>query len=118
MHFDLAAIPQTDAYKLLVSTVVPGPIALATAVDRAGRVNAAPVDLFNAVGSVPPVVVLGTSPDAGDPNGTGDRYEETERNIRDTAESVVNLYARTSDLLLMERIGLAEWKAEEKDTRQ
>jgi len=42
MHFDLAAIPQNDAYKLLVSTVVP--------------------------------------------------------------------YARTSDLFLMERIGLAEWK--------
>ncbi len=30
MHFDLAAIPQSDAYKLLVSTVVPRPIALAT----------------------------------------------------------------------------------------
>jgi len=30
MHFDLAAISQSDAYKLLVSTVVPRPIALAT----------------------------------------------------------------------------------------
>jgi hypothetical protein len=27
MHFDLSAIPPTDAYKLLVSTVVPRPIA-------------------------------------------------------------------------------------------
>ena len=29
MHFDLAAIPQTDAYKLLVSTVAMEPISLA-----------------------------------------------------------------------------------------
>jgi flavin reductase (DIM6/NTAB) family NADH-FMN oxidoreductase RutF len=90
MHFDLAAIPASDAYKLLVSTVVPRPIALATTVDAAGRVNAAPFSFFNAVSSVPPVVVLGISP--GDPgSGLGDGYKDTERNIRDTGEFVVNL---------------------------
>src|ERR1700680_487643 len=89
MHFDLAAIPQSDAYKLLVSTVVPRPIALATTVDGAGRVNAAPFSFFNAGRSGPPVVVLGISP--GDPNSSdpnsnhaGDGYKDTERNIRDT----------------------------------
>jgi flavin reductase (DIM6/NTAB) family NADH-FMN oxidoreductase RutF len=90
MHFDLAAIPQSDAYKLLVSTVVPRPIALATTVDKAGRINAAPFSFFNAVSSVPPIVVLGISP--GDPNNElGDGYKDTERNIRDTGEFVVNL---------------------------
>jgi len=90
MHFDLAAIPQSDAYKLLVSTVVPRPIALATTIDSKGRVNAAPFSFFNAVSSVPPVVVLGISP--GDPdNEMGDGYKDTERNIRDTGEFVVNL---------------------------
>src|SRR5216684_7392914 len=89
MHFDLSAIPQSDAYKLLVSTVVPRPIALATTVDRAGRVNAAPFSFFNAVSSVPPVVVLGISP--GDPTSTDDGYKDTERNIRDSGEFVVNL---------------------------
>jgi len=83
MHFDLAAIPASDAYKLLVSTVVPRPIALATTVGRAGRVNAAPFSFFNAVSSIPPVVVLGISP--------GDGYKDTERNIRETGEFVVNL---------------------------
>lgn len=87
MHFDLNTISATDAYKLLVSTVVPRPIALATTVDRAGRVNAAPFSFFNAVSSVPPVVVLGISPGI---NG-GDGYKDTERNIRDTGEFVVNL---------------------------
>jgi flavin reductase (DIM6/NTAB) family NADH-FMN oxidoreductase RutF len=90
MHFDLAAIPASDAYKLLVSTVVPRPIALATTVDGEGRVNAAPFSFFNAVSSIPPVVVLGISPGAG-PNGDGDGYKDTERNIRDTGEFVVNL---------------------------
>src|SRR5436309_4944186 len=89
MHFDLAAIPTSDAYKLLVSTVVPRPIALATTVDAAGRINAAPFSFFNAVSSVPPVVVLGISP--GDPAATSDGYKDTERNIRDTGEFVVNL---------------------------
>src|SRR5206468_7624673 len=81
---------QSDAYKLLVSTVVPRPIALATTVDLQGRINAAPFSFFNAVSSVPPVVVLGISP--GDPNNElGDGYKDTERNIRDTGEFVVNL---------------------------
>src|SRR5213596_229591 len=78
MHFDLAKIAETDAYKLLVSTVVPRPIALATTVDAAGRVNAAPFSFFNAVSSRPPVVVLGI-------NGEGPvgGYKDTEDNIRD-----------------------------------
>ena len=87
MHFDLAKIAQSDAYKLLVSTVVPRPIALATTVDAAGNVNAAPFSFFNAVSSVPPVVVLGISP--GD--SAGDGWKDTERNIRDTGEFVINL---------------------------
>jgi len=87
MHFDLAQIPDTDAYKLLVSTVVPRPIALATTVDREGRVNAAPFSFFNAVSSVPPVVVLGISPGTASEDG----YKDTERNIRDSGEFVVNL---------------------------
>ena len=98
MHFDLAQIPAADAYKLLVSTVVPRPIALATTVDGKGRVNAAPFSFFNAVSSVPPVVVLGISPgDAG-----GDGYKDTERNIRDSGEFVVNLV----DEALAERMNI------------
>ncbi len=87
MHFDLAQIPATDAYKLLVSTVVPRPIALATTIDGTGRINAAPFSFFNAVSLVPPVVVLGISPSG----AAGDGYKDTARNIRDSGEFVVNL---------------------------
>jgi flavin reductase (DIM6/NTAB) family NADH-FMN oxidoreductase RutF len=98
MHFDLAQIPAMDAYKLLVSTVVPRPIALATTVDGSGRVNAAPFSFFNAVSSVPPVVVLGISPGAASEDG----YKDTERNIRDNGEFVVNLV----DEALAERMNI------------
>jgi len=79
--------PPTEAYKLLVSTVVPRPIALATTIDGEGRVNAAPFSFFNAVSSAPPVVVLGINPGAASKDG----YEDTERNIRDSGEFVLNL---------------------------
>jgi flavin reductase (DIM6/NTAB) family NADH-FMN oxidoreductase RutF len=98
MHFDLALVPPEQAYKLLVATVVPRPIALATTVDAAGRVNAAPFSFFNAVSSIPPVVVLGISP--GDQAGDG--WKDTERNIRDTGEFVVNLV----DEALAERMNI------------
>jgi flavin reductase (DIM6/NTAB) family NADH-FMN oxidoreductase RutF len=98
MHFDLAKMGTTDAYKLLVSTVVPRPIALVTTIDGEGRVNAAPFSFFNAVSSVPPVVVLGISPGV---NGD-DGYKDTEHNIRDTGEFVVNLV----DEALAERMNI------------
>lgn len=96
-HFDLAKMPAQDGYKLLISTVVPRPIALATTVDTAGNVNAAPFSFFNAVSSNPPVVVLGI-------NGEGAEggYKDTEANIRDTGEFVVNLV----DEALAERMNI------------
>ena len=97
MHFDLGKMPAQDGYKLLISTVVPRPIALATTVDGKGRVNAAPFSFFNAVSSDPPVVVLGI-------NGVGAEggYKDTENNIRETGEFVVNLV----DEALAERMNI------------
>ena len=97
MHFDLAKMPAQDGYKLMISTVVPRPIALATTVDAKGRINAAPFSFFNAVSSDPPVVVLGI-------NGTGAEggYKDTENNIRETGEFVVNLV----DEALAERMNI------------
>ena len=56
MLFDLAAIKAENAYKLLVSTVVPRPIAWVTTQDVDGTLNAAPFSFFNAVSGNPPVV--------------------------------------------------------------
>jgi flavin reductase (DIM6/NTAB) family NADH-FMN oxidoreductase RutF len=97
MHFDLGKMPAQDGYKLLISTVVPRPIALATTVDAAGHVNAAPFSFFNAISSNPPVVVLGINGE-----GIDGGYKDTENNIRETGEFVVNLV----DEALAERMNI------------
>lgn len=85
MEFEMAQLAPRDRYKLLISTVVPRPIALVTSLDENGRINAAPFSFFNAMGSDPPLLVL----------GVGDREKDvpkdTARNIRQRREFVVNL---------------------------
>ena len=85
MLFDLSALDATNAYKLLVSTVVPRPIAWVTTQDLDGSVNAAPFSFFNAVSGNPPVVAIGIGGRApGDVKDTGG-------NIRRTGQFVVNM---------------------------
>ncbi|MDE2514726.1 MAG: flavin reductase family protein [Rhodospirillales bacterium] len=85
MLFDLAALDAQNAYKLLVSTIVPRPIAWITTCDVDGTLNAAPYSFFNAVSGHPPVVAIGIGGRApGDAKDTGG-------NIRRTGQFVVNL---------------------------
>jgi flavin reductase (DIM6/NTAB) family NADH-FMN oxidoreductase RutF len=85
MLFDFDRISPENRYKLLVSTVVPRPIAWVVSLDLEGRVNAAPFSFFNAVSQDPPIVVIGIGGRA--PGQTKD----TAANIRHTPEFVVNL---------------------------
>lgn len=85
MLFDFDRISPENRYKLLVSTVVPRPIAWVVTLDLAGRVNAAPFSFFNAVSQDPPVVVIGIG-------GRGPGHgKDTAVNIRNHPEFVVNL---------------------------
>ncbi len=85
MLFDFAAMRAENIYKLLISTVVPRPIAWVTTRDLDGSVNAAPFSFFNCVSGDPPVVCIGIGGRApGDSKDTGG-------NIRRTGEFVVNL---------------------------
>ncbi|MEL8056679.1 MAG: flavin reductase family protein, partial [Pseudomonadota bacterium] len=85
MHFSSADLPRALAYKLLVSTVIPRPIAFVTSQSADGILNAAPYSFFNAMGSAPPVVAIGFEPtaDAG--------VKDTSSNILETGEFVVNI---------------------------
>jgi flavin reductase (DIM6/NTAB) family NADH-FMN oxidoreductase RutF len=85
MLFDLTTLKDENAYKLLVSTVVPRPIAWVTTQDLDGTVNAAPFSFFNAVSGKPPVVAIGIGG-----RGPGD-IKDTGGNIRRTGQFVVNL---------------------------
>lgn len=85
MDFDLTQLTPRDTYKLLVSCVVPRPIAFITSVSPEGIVNAAPFSYFNIMGSDPPIVAIGAG------NRAGETPKDTPRNIRTSGEFVINL---------------------------
>ncbi|MBI4182734.1 MAG: flavin reductase family protein [Proteobacteria bacterium] len=84
MYFDFETLARKDRYKLLVSTVLPRPIAFVTSLDEKGRINAAPFSFFNAMSAHPPVVVIGVNADE-------TRSKDTIHNVRATGEFVVNM---------------------------
>lgn len=85
MQFDLARLPPMDRYELLLSTVVPRPIALITTLSPSGALNAAPYSLFNVLSHDPPLMVVSV---LAHPEG---RLKDTGQNILATKEFVVNL---------------------------
>jgi flavin reductase (DIM6/NTAB) family NADH-FMN oxidoreductase RutF len=85
MLFDFQTIASQDAYKLVVSTVVPRPIAWVVTQDAEGLVNVAPYSFFNAFSSNPVVIGFGAGPR---PEGTA---KDTLANIRALGQFVVNL---------------------------
>jgi len=94
MLFDFARLSARERYKLLLSTIVPRPIAWITTVDLQGRLNAAPFSFFNAFAPDPPVVGVGIgSHEAGRP-------KDTRRNIQDTREFVINLVSEEMAALM------------------
>jgi len=83
--FDFATMAAPDRAKLLLSTVIPRPIAWIVSIDRNGQLNAAPFSFFNAFALDPPVVGIGIG--SHEPG----RPKDTRRNIRDTGQFVINL---------------------------
>jgi len=85
LRYDLDQVAKDIAYKLLVSTVMPRPIAWVVTKSKDGHVNCAPYSFFNAMGSAPPTLAIGmvTGQDRG--------FKDSAQNIMDTGEFVVNL---------------------------
>ncbi|MBE2978338.1 flavin reductase family protein [Priestia megaterium] len=73
------------AYKLLIATVVPRPIAWISTLSTDGTANIAPFSFFTPVGRKPPMVSISMQPRA-----DGVTLKDTFVNIRDTGEFVVN----------------------------
>jgi flavin reductase (DIM6/NTAB) family NADH-FMN oxidoreductase RutF len=83
-HFDLGAMSKADGYKLLVSTIMPRPIAWVVSRSAEG-LNAAPFSFFNILSADPPLVAIGF----GTPTDRDEK--DTLANIRAQGEFVVNL---------------------------
>jgi flavin reductase (DIM6/NTAB) family NADH-FMN oxidoreductase RutF len=84
MMFDLSELSRQQGAKLLLSTIVPRPIAWVVTVDADGRANAAPFSFFNALCSYPPIVGLGLG-------ARESADKDTARNIRQMRQLVINL---------------------------
>ncbi|HYZ61737.1 MAG TPA: flavin reductase family protein [Acetobacteraceae bacterium] len=85
MLFDFEKLTPQEHYKLLISTVVPRPIAWVVTQDPGGLLNAAPFSFFNVLSGDPPLIAIGIGGrEPGDAKDTGG-------NIRRNQQFVVNL---------------------------
>ena len=80
-------LPHREFYRILISAVVPRPIAWVSTLSN-GRLNLAPFSFFNVVSAKPPL--LGFSPSLRQVDGRP-APKDTLRNIRETGEFVVNV---------------------------
>ncbi|MBP0445255.1 flavin reductase family protein [Roseomonas sp. SSH11] len=88
MLFDFEALPKKDRYKLVVSSIVPRPIAWMVTQDAQGRTNAAPFSFFNVFSNDPVVVGIGVGARGMGGEETTD-YKDTMANIEATGEFTV-----------------------------
>ncbi|MEU5282310.1 flavin reductase family protein [Streptomyces asoensis] len=80
-----ASMDSVGHFKLLTASVVPRPIAWTSTLSRAGVRNLAPFSFYTVVSTTPPMLALTLELDS-----TG-RPKDTQRNIEDTGEFVVNV---------------------------
>jgi flavin reductase (DIM6/NTAB) family NADH-FMN oxidoreductase RutF len=85
MHFDPASLSARDAYRLMISCIIPRPIAFVTTLSREGVSNLAPFSFFNGVTSDPPVISIAVA------TKRDGSKKDTWRNIEETGEFVVNV---------------------------
>jgi flavin reductase (DIM6/NTAB) family NADH-FMN oxidoreductase RutF len=85
ISYDLSTLTDHNRYKLLISLVIPRPIALVTTLGPTGVVNAAPFSFFNVFSDEPPLCVLGLQ------SKTDGGLKDTSAHIRDRGAFVVNL---------------------------
>lgn len=78
-------ITARQAYKVMIGTVVPRPIAWVTTISPDGVVNAAPYSFFNCLSADPPILALGVE------NKPGLSFKDTAYNIRHTEVFTVNI---------------------------
>ena len=86
--FNTKKIGLKDNYHLMISGIIPRPIAFVTSIDKEGNINLAPFSFFNGFGANPPIV--GFSPAL---SGRTGEAKDTLLNIQQTKEftiSVVN----------------------------
>jgi flavin reductase (DIM6/NTAB) family NADH-FMN oxidoreductase RutF len=98
MQLDPRTTDPVSVYKLLISSVVPRPIAWVSSVDAQGIRNLAPFSYFMAITDTPPTIAFSCSSREGAKEGVGESsshgapmFKDTLKNIEATREFVVNI---------------------------
>ena len=81
---DPAQLDRRAAYKLMISLIVPRPIAWVSSISPGGSLNLAPFSYFNGISSHPPIVMIAVGARRGE-------RKDTWRNIEQTREFTVNV---------------------------
>lgn len=84
MVIDPSELEPRQSYALMVSTLIPRPIAWITTQSTAGQVNLAPFSFFGGVTSAPPTAMVSISRRRGQP-------KDTARNLLESGEGVVHI---------------------------
>ena len=84
MTIDPKTLTAREVYGLLISAIVPRPIAFVTSMDERDVVNAAPYSFFNAIASSPPLLMISANRKKGS-------QKQTTKNILARKEFVVNI---------------------------
>ncbi|MBY0588458.1 flavin reductase family protein [bacterium] len=88
MEIPADSVSMREAYGLLISCIVPRPVAWVSTRSADGVANLAPFSFFMGVGSKPPMLAVSV----GHRHGSS---KDTARNIRETGEFVVNICTRS-----------------------
>ena len=85
MQYAVSDVTPHERYKLLISFVLPRPIAWVTTIGPTGVVNAAPFSFFNVFAEDPPLVMFAVN------RRTDGRLKDTWVNIQRSGQFVVNI---------------------------
>jgi flavin reductase (DIM6/NTAB) family NADH-FMN oxidoreductase RutF len=86
MIIDAEDLDQTAAYKLLIGSIIPRPIAWVSTLSETGVANLAPISFFTVVSRKPPRISLTLQP-----RSDGVTLKDSFVNIRDTGEFVTHM---------------------------
>ncbi|WP_299237631.1 flavin reductase family protein [Sulfurihydrogenibium sp.] len=85
MEFDVKNLNETQIYKLMISTIVPRPIAWVSTVSKDGIFNIAPFSFYMGISSSPPLIAISIG------KKDDDRKKDTWKNIEEVGDFVINI---------------------------
>ena len=88
MEIDIKDLEPSMIYKLMISSIVPRPIAWVSTISKDGVLNIAPFSYYAGVSSVPPLIMISIG------KKETKEKKDTWQNIEETGEFVINTVAK------------------------